>query len=310
LPVLKQIEAVREAHENPTKYIGQFWWGTDSQELSMDATMLRTAQWGNIRGYEPWFRALENQLREAAFGGGINPFALFNYCRADIAIRDMKNTLQLLLAAAEALSFGSTPWRRNDESLGCATHEAASLAFASLRTGTPDINGIIERALDDLRQSFDHKSGAWPAFSRQPNRLSVESTAMAIHAFREASVEDFDQFSGPAKEWLWSQQTSDGCWFERAAPDPVWLTVLTLDALELASGGRTVTFGSEIAESKLPLVFVAYQHKDTSWCSETAKLDRFWLEFSAVIPWLGGAESDEGIEVFGRPEGVHSQTGR
>jgi len=45
-------------------------------------------------------------------------------------------------------------------------------------------------------------------------------------------------------------------------------------------------------------------------CSETAKLDRFWLEFSAVIPWLGGAESDEGIEVFGRPEGVHSQAGR
>ena len=25
-------------------------------------------------------------------------------------------------------------------------------------------------------------------------------------------------------------------------------------------------------------------------CSEAAKLDRFWLEFSAPIPWLGGAE--------------------
>ena len=41
-------------------------------------------------------------------------------------------------------------------------------------------------------------------------------------------------------------------------------------------------------------------------CSEAANLDRFWLEFSALIPWLGGAESDEGLEVFGRPEGVHS----
>ena len=45
-------------------------------------------------------------------------------------------------------------------------------------------------------------------------------------------------------------------------------------------------------------------------CSEAAKLDRFWLEFSAVIPRLGGAEIDEGFEVFGRPEGVHSQAGR
>jgi hypothetical protein len=45
-------------------------------------------------------------------------------------------------------------------------------------------------------------------------------------------------------------------------------------------------------------------------CSETTKLDRFWLEFSAVILWLGGAESNEGIEVFGGAEGVHSQARR
>jgi len=45
-------------------------------------------------------------------------------------------------------------------------------------------------------------------------------------------------------------------------------------------------------------------------CSETAKLDRFWLEFSAVILSAGGAENDESLEVFGRPEGVHSQAGR
>jgi hypothetical protein len=44
-------------------------------------------------------------------------------------------------------------------------------------------------------------------------------------------------------------------------------------------------------------------------CSETAKLDRFWVEFSVVIPRLGGAESDEGLEIFGRAEGVHSQAG-
>ncbi len=46
-----------------------------------------------------------------------------------------------------------------------------------------------------------------------------------------------------------------------------------------------------------------------SGCSEPRKLDRFWLEFSAVIPWLGGAESDESIEIFGCPEGVHSEAG-
>ena len=28
-----------------------------------------------------------------------------------------------------------------------------------------------------------------------------------------------------------------------------------------------------------------------------------------MIPWLGGAEDDEGIEVFGRTEGVHPEAG-
>jgi putative transposase len=37
-------------------------------------------------------------------------------------------------------------------------------------------------------------------------------------------------------------------------------------------------------------------------CSEPSKLDRLRLEFSAMIPWLGGAESDEGLEVFGRAQ--------
>ena len=43
--------------------------------------------------------------------------------------------------------------------------------------------------------------------------------------------------------------------------------------------------------------------------SEPRKSDRFWVEFSAYVPRLGGAEDDEAITVFGRPEGVHSETG-
>jgi hypothetical protein len=45
-------------------------------------------------------------------------------------------------------------------------------------------------------------------------------------------------------------------------------------------------------------------------CSEAGILDRFWVEFSAVIPRLGGAESSDGLEVFGRPQGVHSASAR
>jgi MFS family permease len=32
--------------------------------------------------------------------------------------------------------------------------------------------------------------------------------------------------------------------------------------------------------------------------------------FRVIFPWLGGAEDDESLEVFGRPKGVHSPAGR
>jgi hypothetical protein len=32
--------------------------------------------------------------------------------------------------------------------------------------------------------------------------------------------------------------------------------------------------------------------------------------FRVIFPWLGGAEDDESLEVFGRAKGVHSPAGR
>jgi hypothetical protein len=38
--------------ENPTTFLDRFWGFFDSQELSIDATMLQTVEWCNIRGFE------------------------------------------------------------------------------------------------------------------------------------------------------------------------------------------------------------------------------------------------------------------
>jgi hypothetical protein len=53
----------------------------------------------------------------------------------------------------------------------------------------------------------------------------------------------------------------------------------------------------------------AVQALDDAVCSEPTKLDRYWLESPAPVPRLGGARSDEGLTVLGRPEGVHSEAG-
>jgi hypothetical protein len=36
----------------------------------------------------------------------------------------------------------------------------------------------------------------------------------------------------------------------------------------------------------------------------------FGWSFLLYFPWLGGVESDEGIEIYGRPEGVHFEAGQ
>jgi len=71
-----------------------------------------------------------------------------------------------------------------------------------------------------------------------------------------------------------------------------------------------IAVGDWVDRATGPVYVLAVRLWLAAACSETTKLDRFRLEFSAVIPWLGGAESDEGIEIFGGAEGVHSQAGR
>lgn len=50
----------------------------------------------------------------------------------------------------------------------------------------------------------------------------------------------------------------------------MWLTVLVLDAIELARGGSQLTF-RKTSSAGAPLVFVAYQHADSKWLDELKK---------------------------------------
>jgi hypothetical protein len=129
---------------------------------------------------------------------------------------------------------------------------------------------LYEPALYELRRHFDARSGAWPDFSNKTGTLSVEVTAMVLHALKVADVPDWEHYASPAAQWLWDQQHQDGYWFERGSPDPVWLTVLVLDAIELARGGSQLTF-RKTSSTDAPLVFVAYQHADTKWLEELKK---------------------------------------
>ena len=76
-----------------------------------------------------------------------------------------------------------------------------------------------------------------------------------------------------------------------------------MDSLRGYRVGETVAAQQSVAEFFAEIFHprAVSQVMEGALCSEAAKLDRFWLEFSAPIPRLGGAESDEGIDDFRTP---------
>lgn len=55
----------RQVREDPTKFINAFWNAYDSQELSIDATMLRIVEWCNVLGFDPWWQRQERIFERA-----------------------------------------------------------------------------------------------------------------------------------------------------------------------------------------------------------------------------------------------------
>lgn len=299
----KRISDGRDRFE----FYSRFWNFDDSQELTIDGTMLRTVEWCKIRGFDQWWEKMGKEIKESSYSGGSHPLALFQYARADYAIRTMGDGLRVALDAAETMpSYRKDPWLpsrvETDMNLGCAVPTAASIVFAHKRLskdrGSSD---LINRGIDSLRNAFDHGIGAWPSYSGEADKMSIGATAMALHALRLSSNDDWDQFAVPARDWLLSQQHEDGYWREGGSPDPVWLTVLVLDALELCAGGSRLTFNLDTPMKEAPLVFVAYQHRDSRWLQELenhlgALIHAGKIEFFDDRKILAGKEWDPAVK--------------
>jgi hypothetical protein len=98
-----------------------------------------------------------------------------------------------------------------------------------------DSSAVIDRMVDVLQRGQD-TTGAWRDWAGDPE-LSIESTAMALHALALARPDRWERSAKKGRDWLWSRQQDDGAWREEAG-DSLYLTVLVLDAINLADGER------------------------------------------------------------------------
>ena len=257
----KRIGAIPRAQakevKNMSSYVlHNFWGGHDSQEHFIDATMLRTVEWCEIGGFDEWWDRLARDYQESIIQGGFDAasgsFWLFAMCRSDYTIELMGGTLRRALEALELPVDNNPPWRvlREIFSKTRRTHRvvdhlsiASTIIFANARLGAIDGDKPLPRhAAVELLKAQD-RQGGWKHWA-DDQTPSIEATAMCIHGLAEGKPRGWERAISKAAQWLWSKQSLSGCWTEPSCPDPVYLSVLVLDALDIAAGGSQLTFGT------------------------------------------------------------------
>ena len=241
-----------------------FWGGRDEQELSIDATMLRTVEWCDIGGFDEWWERLARSTMQDVIQGGIDPVPgslwLFSMSRSNYAIELMGRALDRALEAIELpLHDEPYPWRvlrewnANGERAYCSVDHlpyASAIVFANLRLRSGQCNeNLVQQATQAILKAQD-EDGAWRCWA-DAKHPSVEPSAMCLHALALTQPRGWESAAARAAEWLWSKQERSGCWVDRSSPDPVFLTVLVLDALGLVEGRQGVTFDRQAPKRNL-----------------------------------------------------------
>jgi hypothetical protein len=229
-------------------FLRDFWDATPLGEYSLDATMLRTVDWCGIAGFEQWWRRLAQSRKEMLLQGGMEEpvtaaYWLFNMARSDYAIQLMPRVLEGYL---ESISLAGPNKRQPWVFPGSAGLEehlayASALVFAQNRLSSDNVPAeLVLQAVETICK-HQIQNGGWRTLTGDAD-VSIESTAMALHALAVAQPRGWPRMAARAAEWLWSMQRDDGSWAEPAASGPVHLTVLVLDAIALANNDDKLTF--------------------------------------------------------------------
>jgi hypothetical protein len=170
------------------------------------------------------------------------PLFLF---RSDYGLRFIERKLDIMLIDLEDYIFpshfrthsGEPIHNEHDKIFACA-----SLVFACERYPSNNIpKESIETAVKYLIDS-QKAEGNWYQANNNLKARSILITAAAIHALALANPNGVERMLKRGHKWLLSQQNPDGSWSNTENWSPVYSTVFVLDALELAEGGKQVTF--------------------------------------------------------------------
>jgi hypothetical protein len=151
---------------------------------------------------------------------------------------------------------GLSPWSQShhcdSEKNGyCLEHsilDACRYLFAVAMLQKYEEEASLDSQAIKLILAEQHLSGWWPPTTRQRFVPSVLATALAIQALCLLRPRGWRLAVLRGVDWIWSQQGQDGVWVDKEtdmwlfSPSVDWLTVLVLDAIDLADGKSQLTF--------------------------------------------------------------------
>lgn len=222
----------------------------DQEEDFIDSAMFRAVEWFGIRGFEPWLRSLVKDLSVGPQYGIEHSQAswwLFQWCRSDLALRmaDRTGLEAWLWALINGPLERDKPWiqfNAGGNAPAAVTYipTAAIIPFVWQRIQPANINpAVVDRASELLFQT-QLRSGAWPTRGSDSEGCLM-ATCFAIHGLVTHKPQGWQQAVKHAANWIEKQQDDWGCWAIQGGPT-VMITVLALDALQLAREGKHLTF--------------------------------------------------------------------
>lgn len=222
----------------------------DEEEDFIDSAFFRTVEWFNITGFEPWMKSLISDLSLGP-QGGINHVSsgwrLFFWCRSDLAL-NMAERMGLeswVWALINGSMVREKPWSTFWPSSGSINPIdyiplAGIIPFVWHRISPQNMSySVVEKANQLLFQT-QMRSGGWPLLS-SGTKPDLLSTTAAIHGLALSRPSGWEHTVELAANWLKTQQKQEGVWHIGGGPT-VMITVLVLDALNLARGSHEVTF--------------------------------------------------------------------
>lgn len=237
----------------------RFWASYNPYVIFNDSTMLRTAEWCKIGGYEQhWKHICKTTEFYHEKYSELDHFPYFPYFRSNYFITKMRKQLSLSLHGyqehlTKILGWNQIYYQNIEGDEWAKSHYFVNtLLSAALIFGSCQLQGwdlIDPDAISDVTTYLlksQLTNGSWWFDESGVSLNGVYQASIAIHALCLAKPEGYEHVVKMAKEWILTQQHPNGCWEDSViVPCNIFLTVLVLDAIELAEGGKQVTFHTD-----------------------------------------------------------------